>query len=131
MWRVALANTQSASDFFWDNNTTKVINSSDFPVAFIYKNSFVDLITLLLSVNKGVLYLQSMFLSKQIHCVSFSASIFLIISSTSDPKNLYSISSVLSILYPNRTSSNTSFKTSSNVSSNHPVYSCQSSICHT
>ena len=26
------------------------------PVAFIYKNSFVDLITLLLSVNKGVLY---------------------------------------------------------------------------
>ena len=27
------------------------------PVAFIYKNSFVDLITLLLSVNKGVLYL--------------------------------------------------------------------------
>ena len=27
------------------------------PVAFIYKNSFVDLITLLLSVNIGVLYL--------------------------------------------------------------------------
>ena len=27
------------------------------PVAFIYKFSFVDLITLLLSVNKGVLYL--------------------------------------------------------------------------
>ena len=26
------------------------------PVAFIYKNSFVDLITLLLSVNKKVLY---------------------------------------------------------------------------
>ena len=26
------------------------------PVAFIYKNSFVDLITFLLSVNKGVLY---------------------------------------------------------------------------
>ena len=26
------------------------------PVAFIYKNSFVDLITLLLSVNKGVLF---------------------------------------------------------------------------
>ena len=35
---------------------TRALILRTIPVAFIYKNSFVDLITLLLSVNIGVLY---------------------------------------------------------------------------
>ncbi len=54
--RVALPDADGAANFFGDNNPAKSSILRTIPVAFIYKNSFVDLITLLLSVSIGVLY---------------------------------------------------------------------------